>query len=143
MEPRTEVIETIVEAGETVTIPVIVEELTVEKRIVERGGLRIVKIVTSEDVVVREPTVREAASVERVPINRLLAADEALPKARREGDTMVIPLFEEVVVSEKRTRLVEELRITMTRTEEPTEHTVTIRREAVHTEPLGVTPVLS
>lgn len=142
MESRTEIIETVVQAGETVTIPVIVEEITVDKRVTEAGGVRIVKTVHSEDVTVREPTVRESASVERVPVNRLLDASEPLPKARREGDTMVIPLFEEVVVSEKRTRLVEELRITMTRTEEPTEHIVTIRREAVHTEPLGVTPVL-
>ncbi len=136
MTPRTETIETIVEAGETVTIPVIAEELTVEKRVTEHGGVRVVKTVTSEDVVVREPTVRETASVERVPVNRLLAANEELPKARRDGDTMIIPLFEEVVVSEKRTRLVEELRITMTRTEELTEQTVTIRRETVSTEPL-------
>ncbi|MBC8140586.1 MAG: DUF2382 domain-containing protein [Armatimonadetes bacterium] len=58
------------------------------------------------------------------------------------GETMVIPLFEEVVVAEKRTRLVEELCITITRNEEPSEQTVTIRREAVHTEPLAANPVL-
>lgn len=131
-----------VESGETLTIPVIAEEITIEKRVTEHGGVRIVKTVTSEDVVVSEPTVRESASVERVPVNRLLSVDEELPKARREGDTMVIPLFEEVVVAVKRTRLVEELRITMTRTETPSEQTVTIRREDVHTEPLDATPVL-
>jgi len=121
-----------------VVIPVIEEYLTVSKRVEEHGGVRVVKSVVTEEATIEEPTVREAATVERIPINRMLERDEELPKSRREGDTLVIPIFEEVVVTEKRMRVTEELRILLTRTETVTPQTTTIRRETVHIEPITV-----
>lgn len=122
---------------EQVVIPVIEETLSVGKRVVERGGVRIVKSVVIEEATIEEPTIHEAATVERVPVNRLLAAGEDLPKARQEGDTLIIPLFEEVIVTEKRMRVTEELRVLLTRTETVTPQTTTIRRETVRIEPIS------
>ena len=41
--------------------------------------------------------IHEAATVERVAVNRLLEIGEELPKSRRDGDTLIIPIFEEVL----------------------------------------------
>jgi len=121
---------------ETITIPVVEESLSVTKRIVEGAGVRIVKRVVTEEVTVEEPTVHESAHVERVAVNRLLAPNEPLPKARQEGDTLIIPLFEEIVVVETRTRLTEELHVQLSKTETVTPQKMTIRREEVRVEPL-------
>lgn len=123
--------------SDTVVIPVIEETLSVGKRVVEGGGVRIVKSVITEEATIEEPTVHEAATVDRVAINRFLEPGEDLPKSRREGDTLIIPIFEEVVVTEKRMRITEELHILLTRTETVTPQTTTIRREQVHIEPLA------
>ncbi|MBC7809080.1 MAG: DUF2382 domain-containing protein [Akkermansiaceae bacterium] len=122
-----------------IVIPVIEETLHVTKRVVEQGGVRIIKSVITEETTVEEPTVHEAASVDRVVINRLLEPGEALPKSRRERDTLIIPIFEEVVLTEKRMRITEELHILLTRTETVNPQTTTIRRESVQIEPLAST----
>jgi len=122
--------------GEETIIPIIEETLRVNKRVIEQGGFRIVKTVSTEDVVIEEPTVHEAATVNRVAINRLLAPGEELPKSRRDGDTLIIPIFEEVIVTEKRMRVTEELHVVLSRTETTTPQSTTIRRESVRIEPL-------
>lgn len=120
-----------------VVIPVIEETLRVDKRVVEKGGVRIVKSVITEEATVEEPTIHESATVDRIAVNRFLEPGEELPKSRREGDTLIIPIFEEVVVTEKRMRITEELHILLTRTESVTPQTTTIRRETVRIEPLA------
>lgn len=123
--------------GEETIIPVIEETIRVDKRVVEQGGFRIVKSVSTEDVVIEEPTVHETARVDRVAVNRLLAPGEELPKSRRDGDTLIIPIFEEVLVTEKRMRVTEELHVVLSRTETVTPQSTTIRRESVRIEPLA------
>lgn len=122
--------------GEETIIPIIEETLRVDKRVIEQGGFRIVKTVATEDVVIEEPTIHEAATVNRVAVNRLLAPGEELPKSRRDGDTLIIPIFEEVIVTEKRMRVTEELHVVLSRTETITPQSTTIRRESVRIEPL-------
>ena len=125
-------------AGESdvIVVPVIEETLRIDKRVTEHGGIRITKSVNTEEVTVEEPTVHEAATVDRVAVNRMLEPGESLPKSRREGDTLIIPIFEEVIVTEKRMRITEELHILLTRTETVTPQTTTIRRESFQVEPL-------
>jgi len=50
---------------------------------------------------------------------------------RHEGDTMIVPVLEEVLVVEKRLVLKEELRVTRRRVETREPQTVTLRREDV------------
>ncbi len=130
--------ETVV-GDERIVIPVIEENLRVDKKIVEGGGFRIIKSVVTEEATAEASTVHEAATVERVAVNRLLEVGEELPKSRRDGDTLIIPIFEEVIVTEKRMRLTEELHVLISRTETLTPQTTTIRRESVRIEPIGVT----
>jgi uncharacterized protein (TIGR02271 family) len=75
------------------------------------------------------PTIQEEVNVERIPINQYVATP---PAVRYEGDTMIMPILQEVLVVEKRLLLVEEVRITKTQTETRTPQQVTLRKEEIH-----------
>lgn len=104
------------------------ETLRVGKRIVERGQVRVVKRVVERQETVDQPLLREEIAVERVPIHQVV--EQASP-VRYEGDTTIIPLYEEVLVFEKRLMLVEEVRVTRRQTERYDPQTVILRREEV------------
>ena len=114
-----------------IVIPVVEEHLNVDKRQVERG-VRITKTVRTEDVVVDEPLHREDIDVERVMINRYVD-DDALP-VRYDGDTMIIPLVEEVLVVEKRRLLREEIHIKRQKRTVNNPQVHTLRHEEVQVE---------
>jgi uncharacterized protein (TIGR02271 family) len=114
-------------------IPVVEEILEVRRHRVETGKVRITKVVHERDEEVSTPRVREEVTIERVTLNRLVDAPVA---TRQEGDTLIIPVLEEVVVMEKRLMVKEELRITKRRIEEQASQRVTLRREEVMVERL-------
>jgi len=120
-------------SDDTRVIPVIEETLDVQKRQVETGGVRITKVVHEREEVVNVPRVREEVTVERVTLNRIVDTPVSM---RQEGDTLIIPLLEEVIVMEKRLMVKEELRITKRRIEEQASQQVTLRREEVVVERL-------
>jgi uncharacterized protein (TIGR02271 family) len=116
----------------SVVIPVVREQLAVERRVVDgERGVRVHKTVTTRDHRVDEPVLRDEVQVERVPLNAVVREP---PPVRYEGDTTIIPVCEEVVVIEKRLLVKEELRITRTTTQ--TRHTeiVPLRYEHVEVE---------
>lgn len=121
----------------TLTFPVTEERLTLHKRKVETGRVRIVKRVAVHDESIDQPLVRETVQVERVPVNRVI--DQPVP-VRYEGDTMIVPVFEESLVVEKRLILKEELRITKRRDESHQSQRATLRREDVSVERLPPRP---
>lgn len=118
-------------AADKLVVPVAEERLTLRKRKVETGRVRIVKRVAAREEAIDEPLVRETVQVERVPINRAIA--EPVP-VRYEGDAMIVPVFEETLVVEKRLILKEELRITKRRAESHQTRRATLRREEVSVE---------
>jgi uncharacterized protein (TIGR02271 family) len=114
-----------------VVVPVVAETLDVQKRKVERGGVRIRKIVHEREEIVDEPLLREEVNVKRVPINRVV--DGPIP-IRHVGDTMIISLLEEVLVVEKRLMLKEELHITKGEVETFRPQRVVLRTEEARIE---------
>jgi len=114
-------------------IPIVEEILEVRQRRVETGRVRITKIVHEREEEVNVPRVREEVTIERVTLNRMV---DAPVSTRQEGDILIIPLLEEVVVTEKRLMVKEELRITKRRIEEPASQQVMLRREEVVVERL-------
>jgi uncharacterized protein (TIGR02271 family) len=112
--------------GQSLVVPVMVEELDVQRRKMEAGRVRINKVVREHEELVDEPLLREEVIIERVPINRFV--EEPIP-LRSEGDTIIVSLLEEVVVVEKRLMLKEELRITVRRVEAHKPISVTLRSE--------------
>src|SRR5215213_6119807 len=118
-------------------VPVIEEELRVGKRVVETGRVRIRKTVHEHEEVVDEPLMREEYDVERVPIDEFVDGPVG---PRHEGETLVVPVLEEVLVVEKRLVVREELRITRKRTEEREARRVTLLSEEVSVERRGPRP---
>ncbi len=109
-----------------IVLPVVEETLDVQKHEVETGRVRITKKVHEREEVVDEPLMEEEVSVTRVDINR---AVEGPMSVRYEGDTMIIPLLEEVLVTEKRLMLKAELHVTKRQVETHKPQTVTLRGE--------------
>jgi uncharacterized protein (TIGR02271 family) len=124
------------EADKTTIIPVIEEELDVQKRVVETGKIRGTKVVHEHETLVDEPLFRDEVEVERVRIDRVV--DTPVP-VRYEDDTMIVPIMEEVLVVEKRLVLKEELHIHKRRVETHQPQQVTLRREEVRVERLEST----
>lgn len=115
---------------EPFVIPVIEETVQVGKRVVTRGGWRISKTVELHEETIDEPLMHDEITVERVAVNRVMDPD-ALPGVRQDGDTMVVPIFEEVLVVEKRMLLKEELHVRRTRKEFRAPQRAVLRRERV------------
>ncbi len=94
------------------TIPVVAEQLAVGTRTVDTGrGVRIHKTVVEQPVTIDERLGRDEVEIKHVAVDRIVAPEEA-PATRYEGDTMIVPILEEVLVVERRVRIKEELHIT-------------------------------
>lgn len=122
-------------ATETV-IPIVEESALVTKRVVPTGRVRVNTVVEERSEMVRADLEREAVEVERVAVNREI---DSVPDVRREGDVMIVPVVEEVLVIEKRLVLKEELRIHTRRTVERVEKPIVLRRTVASVErsPIG------
>jgi uncharacterized protein (TIGR02271 family) len=114
--------------NERLVIPIIQEEITVEKQVIETGKVRISKRVSEHEELVDVPLFREEVSVERVPINLIV---EARPPVRQEGDTMIIPVVQEQIVVQKKLVLVEELRVRKQIIEHHAPQSVNVLKEEV------------
>jgi len=112
--------------SENLVVPVVHEVLDVQKRWVESGRVRVTKVVHQHEEVVDEPLLREEVEVERIAINRAVDGPVAI---RHEGDVMIVPILEEVLVVEKRLLLKEELHIRRRRAEVSHPQRITLRTE--------------
>ena len=108
------------------TIEAIEEGFSVGVRSVETAKVRVAVKVKAEERLVEQILDRQEVTVTRVPINRTV---DIKPDIRQQGDTMIVPLVEEVLVVETRLILREELHI-QTRVVQRTENIpVTLRSE--------------
>jgi stress response protein YsnF len=122
---------------EVLVIPLVAEQARLHVRRVETGsGVRVHTTVSERveeiDALLRDETVQ----VERRESGRVVPADQA-PAAHYEGDTLVLPVLEEVLVTEKRVRIKEELRITRIPTERRHRETVVLKTEQAVVERFG------
>ena len=114
--------------GDEEVVPVVEETAVVRKERVATETVRLRKRVHEAEEVLDVPVQTEAVEVERVPVGRWL---DAPAEVRREGDTTVYPVVEEVLVVEKRLRLVEEVRVTRRRETRRVQERVGLRREEI------------
>lgn len=112
------------EAREQV-LPVVEEEVTIGKRVVETGRVLIRTNVEERTEIVHADLAHDVVEVERVAIDRQV---DVVPQIRQEGDVLIVPIVEEVVVVQKRFLLKEELRIRTERVVERVEEPVSLRR---------------
>ena len=107
-------------------VPLAEEELRIEKREVLTGKVRVQTVVDTFDKVARASLEGEHVEVTRVPIGKEV---KVAPAQRTEGDVLIIPILEEVLVVDKRLVLKEELRISRRTTTENVEVPVTVRKQ--------------
>ncbi|KRB94293.1 hypothetical protein ASE07_00955 [Noviherbaspirillum sp. Root189] len=87
------------------------EELHVDKRTVDTGrGVRIHKTVSQREQTIDQPLMHDELLVEHVTVGRVIA-EETPPQMRYEGDTLIVPVLEEVLVVKKQLMLKEEVHI--------------------------------
>ena len=116
--------------GETV-IPLLAEEIAVSKQVVETGRVQVSRITHEREQLIDELLAHETVEIDRTPIGRHV---DMMPAIRNEGDSVVIPIVEEVLVIERRLLLKEEVRVRRVRSTERLQESVTLRHhEAVVT----------
>jgi uncharacterized protein (TIGR02271 family) len=111
------------------TIPVIEEQVHIDKQVVESGSVRITKVVSEQQVPVAIPLMHEQHDIKRVPVNQYVESPP--PPIRYEGDTMIIPVVQEVLVVQKRLLVVEELHVTRNQVQTQETQQITLRKEEV------------
>lgn len=116
-------------------VPVVHERVTVSQETRETGRVRVRKETREQVARVEAPVVREHVRVERVAVGREVDPNDP-PAPREEGDTLVIPVLEEVLVVEKRLVLREELRLVRVRDEATVVREVPLAEEHVVVERL-------
>ncbi len=107
------------------------EELRVTRRVMDRGGVRVRVSVNERDEAVDVLLREQGVEVERVLIGRVV---EHPPETRQEGDTLVIPIVEEILVVERRLVLKEEVRVRRTERQRPARETARLRSEIAEVE---------
>jgi uncharacterized protein (TIGR02271 family) len=112
--------------SEPAVVPVLAEELHVSRRAVPTGGVRVHRRVQEHDELVDVPLLKEHVDVRRVVVDR--EVEGPLP-IRKDGQTVVIPIVEEVLVVAKRYVLKEEVHVTRSVREERHQEHVTLRRQ--------------
>ncbi len=120
-------------ATEEVIIPVIAEELVVLTMEKDTGGVRAIKTVHESQQVVDPPLLREQITVERKAIGQLLDVPAVV---RQEGDTLIIPVMEEVLVVKRHFLLKEEIHIHKVQSHVHEPQSFVVRREEVKLEQL-------
>lgn len=108
------------------TIKLVAEELSVDRREIETGRLRVTTVTRERDELVDVPLTRQHVEVTHVPIGRTV---ETMPVIRQDGDTTVVPVVEEILVLERRLMLKEELHIKRVRTTERHQESVRLRHQ--------------
>ncbi len=109
-----------------VSVPLHSEELTVAKRRIVTGRARISTMTRQREELVEGLLARERVEIERTPIGKPL---EEVPAVREEGDTLVIPVVEEVLMVQRRLVLKEEIRVRRVHETERHQERVKLRRQ--------------
>lgn len=113
-------------SSETTVVPVLSETVNVTKRKVVSGSVRVQKVVHECQETVDELLQQETVKVERIAVDRFV---DAPPENRYEGDTLIMPVVEEVLVVEKRLLLKEEVHIHKQRHEFRHQQQINVQKE--------------
>lgn len=124
----------------TLTLPVHEEQLRVATRRVDTGrGVRVSKNVREQPYEFEQALLYQGVAVRRIPVDEVVAPGAA-PASRYEGDTLIVPVVEEVLVVEKRWRIREEIRISTVARVTSHRASGTLRSEQVSVERFGDAP---
>lgn len=114
------------EDEDQVVVPLHAEEVSVAKQRIITGHVKVGTVTKESEQLVEELLEHEHVEIERTPIGKRV--DKA-PPVREEGDTLIIPILEEIVVVERRLLLKEEVRVRRTREKQPYRERVVVRKQ--------------
>ena len=118
--------------SESVRIPLAAERVVVGTRVRRTGVVRVSTRVERRTTVVDPPLRRQRIEIRRRRVDRFV---DRPPEIRREGDTLIVPIVEEVLTT--RLKIVEEVAITVRRSVERRPQRVELRRETAIVERLA------
>lgn len=122
--------------GEETVVPLAEERVIIGKRAVEGDRVRVSVTTETVEERVRETLRSRRVEVDRVPIGREVTET---PPSRQEGDVLIVPVVEEVLVVERRLMLKEEVHLRLVDGEEVVELPVArrVQRATVERIPAG------
>lgn len=104
--------------------PLLAEEVAVAKQVVESGRVQVTRVTHEREQLIDELLARVTAEVTRVRVGQHV---DMMPAVREEGDTIVIPIVEEVLVVERRLFIKEEVHVRRVTSTERHQESVTLR----------------
>jgi len=110
----------------SIVLPLYAEEISVSKRVVPKTSVQVARVTQYHEQIVKELLARERVEIERTAIGQPV---DTSPEVRQEGDTIVVPIVEEVLTVERRLILKEELRIKRVREEQTHQERVILRKQ--------------
>lgn len=116
------------ESNESVRVPLVEERLRIDKQSRETGRVRISTAVEERVAWIRESLESTDIAIERIQIGREVPAP---PEIREEGDVLIVPVVEEILVVERKWVLKEELRVRRTHSTQRIEEPVVLRSTKV------------
>ena len=123
------------QGGQGYAVALAQESLDVSKQVVSTGSVRLSTYVEEHIERVEGMLLQTEVDMERIPIDRVV---DAIPQIRTEGDTLVYPIVEEILV--KQLVLREEVRITHRQHSKPYAQDVTLRRVRADIEHVPTAP---
>jgi stress response protein YsnF len=109
-----------------IVLPLYAEEISVSKRVVPKTSVQVSTITHQHEEVINELLAHERVEIERVAIGERV---EVKPEVREEGDTIIVPVVEEVATVVRHLVLKEEIRIRRIRSEEQLQERVVLRKQ--------------
>jgi stress response protein YsnF len=117
------------ERHEKVVVPVVNEQIRIENELREKGITAVHIVPHLRQEVVDVPVAEQEVVVKRVPVNRIV---DAPAPVRQEGSVTIVPVYEEVLVVEKRLRLKEEVHLICRTHQKQERREVQLRDEQVN-----------
>jgi stress response protein YsnF len=118
--------------SKSIKIPVLEEQLVIEKELLPIDRVVLKKTVDIEEVRKSIDLAEETIHINTVPVNQYIS--EAPPVVRYEGEKAIYSVVKEVLVIEKRLVLVEEIHITKSLHHKKAEVHETLRSEKIQIE---------
>jgi stress response protein YsnF len=110
----------------TVIVPLYTEEISVSTRKLATGRIRVSTRTREHEEVVDQVLTNEHVTVEHVPVGKVVTE---MPQMRRDGETLIVPIVDEVLVVQRQLILKEEVRIRRERKTEKHQERVKVRKQ--------------
>ena len=113
-------------ATQSPAVPLYSEELSVSRQQITGDTVQVSVVTHEGEGVVDEMLNRERVEIDRMPIGLPI---DAIPPVRREGDTTILPVVEEIIVVKRRLILREEVRIKRRHVSERHQEALVLRKQ--------------